>query len=338
MLAEHSIREHRMARTTPLIKKRAWLLVLLVGLMAWVASHVVQHGQLPFLRRESIWSIAVYEGPSPLSLQASTEQAQPILTAAHVTDVDALFVADPFVVHHEGSAFMFFEVLNRDEYQGDIGLARSDDGGVTWQYDRIILDEEFHLSYPSVFAWQGRWFMVPDCERQETVRLYEARDFPHSWEFKMSLVETHGHSDATVFRHDERWWMFAGSLENDALRLFSSEDLFGGWSEHPRSPLLTSAPDTARPGGRVFAYQDRLYRLAQDCEPRYGNQLRAFEIITLSQDDYEERPHEHSVLTPGTTAWNNVGMHHCDPHRLAEGRWRGYVDGHTKRWVLRAWP
>lgn len=39
--------------------------------------------------------------------------------------------------------------------QGDIGVARSIDKGATWQQLGIALDEDWHLSYPYVFEYNG---------------------------------------------------------------------------------------------------------------------------------------------------------------------------------------
>ena len=39
--------------------------------------------------------------------------------------------------------------------QGDIGVAESTDGGISWRHLGIALDEEWHLSYPFVFSYNG---------------------------------------------------------------------------------------------------------------------------------------------------------------------------------------
>ena len=59
-------------------------------------------------------------------------------------------VADPFMVFENGTWYMFFEAMNDFESRGVIGLATSEDG-LSWQYQKIILNESFHLSYPYVF-------------------------------------------------------------------------------------------------------------------------------------------------------------------------------------------
>ena len=131
--------------------------------------------------------------------------------------------------------------------------------------------------------------------------------------------------------------MFAGrSHTHDQLLLFYADELTGPWTEHIHSPVVLSDPSIARPGGHVFEYEGQLYRLGQDCVPRYGSQLRAFRITSLTTNSYIEEPvSAGTVLTAGPASWNRVGMHHCDLHPTSDGRWTAAVDGHTKQWNWR---
>ncbi len=247
-----------------------------------------------------------------------------------------MFVADPFMVKDGDTWYMFIEVFNKNTHQGDIGLATSHDDGLTWKYDQIVLDEPFHMSYPSVFRWQDRWYMLPESHQAGQIRLYAAQAFPRRWRHVHTCMAGEQLADPTLFRHDGRWWMFVGrSHTHDRLQLFYTDDLFDKWIEHPQSPLIEGDPHTARPGGPVVRISNQLYRYGQDCSPTYGRQLRAFRISKLTTSDYVEEPLESGpVLTAGSTGWNAHGMHHCDPHLLPDGRWRAVVDGHHKTWVL----
>jgi hypothetical protein len=51
--------------------------------------------------------------------------------------------------------YLFYETKNSITMQGDIGVAESSDQGVTWTYVGVALDEEWHLSYPQVFEYDG---------------------------------------------------------------------------------------------------------------------------------------------------------------------------------------
>ena len=64
----------------------------------------------------------------------------PVLRASDVTDADAEFVADPFLLKREGIWYMYFEVLLREPRRGVIAFASSQDG-LAWKYEGIVLDE-----------------------------------------------------------------------------------------------------------------------------------------------------------------------------------------------------
>src|SRR5262249_62359225 len=66
---------------------------------------------LPRIDRVRVWSIGIYTGKSPFALRPPAGVVNPVLTAQHVTDVRARYVADPFMLRHESSWYMFFEVL-----------------------------------------------------------------------------------------------------------------------------------------------------------------------------------------------------------------------------------
>lgn len=56
--------------------------------------------------------------------------------------------------------YLFFESKNSITMQGDIGVAESLDQGVTWTFLDIVLDEEWHLSYPFVFDYDGEVILL----------------------------------------------------------------------------------------------------------------------------------------------------------------------------------
>ena len=280
--------------------------------------------------RHALWSIGIFTGTSPLTLVPNGGIANPVITRDSVTDVPASFVADPFLMRVGKTWHLFFEVLNRRSGRGEIGLATSDDLA-SWQYQRIVLAEPFHLSYPLVFEWQGALYMVPESHEAESIRLYRADPFPGEWKHVHTLLDGSPFSDTTVFRHDERWWLFTqNSLtgKHDNLRLYFADDLFGTWTEHPQSPIVDGDPHTARPAGRVVRVGDSLLRFAQDCKPRYGLSVAAFEIATLTTTTYVERPASATPILGGSsTGWNAARMHQVDAHEVEPGRWIAAVDG-----------
>jgi hypothetical protein len=275
-----------------------------------------------------IWSIGIFTGDSPLHLLPPNGHSTPLLTAAHISDLPSSFVADPFMVRQSGEWNMFFEIMSAETARGEIGLAKSRDG-LAWRYQGRVLSEPFHLSYPYVFEWQGHHYMIPETLSQGAIVLYRAFRFPFEWKPLARLVEG-AFADATAFRFQDMWWLFACSTpyEHDTLRLFYSTDLTHGWTEHPQSPVIARNPSAARPGGRVVWFDSRLIRYAQDCAQYYGHRLRAFEITLLSPTSYEEHECSESPILSTGKGWNSAGMHHADAHLIGPSKWLACVDGH----------
>ena len=282
---------------------------------------------IPFVGGESIWSVGIYEGTSPFNLVPAAGVTNPVLTAADVTDIPARFVADPFLVKEGDQYWMFVEVLNEATDQGDLAVAASSDGR-HWTYDGIVLDEPFHLSYPQVFSWEGAYYMIPESGEDHCVRLYRASRFPYAWERVNTLLEGAAFLDPTLFHLDGTWWLFASIETDDNLHLYIAEDLTGPWAEHPASPVVSGNADIARPAGRVLAVGGRIVRCTQDCDPTYGNAVRAFEITELTPTVYREQPLTNgTILAASGSSWNADGMHHLDAVKTEGPGWLASVDG-----------
>ena len=279
---------------------------------------------------DQVWSIGMYLGASPLELKPHTGASNPVLTRDHVNDIPAAFVADPFLCRVEDTWNVFFEVMNWNTGRGEIALATSPDV-IHWNYQRVVLAEPFHLSYPYVFKWENAYYMIPESYQAKEVRLYRATDFPHGWSPVATLLSGDYLVDSTPFRHGGTWWMFvdtSADAAHDTLRLFRADQLTGPWWEHAASPLISGDSTRARPAGRVITDGDRVFRFAQNCRPAYGTQVRAFEITRLTPLEYQEKPvGPDPLLGASGSGWNADGMHQVDCHRLADGRWIAAVDG-----------
>jgi len=272
------------------------------------------------------WSIGIYAGSSPFELTSPTDIANPVLSGKDVKDIDAKYVADPFMMVQDSRFFLFFEVLNRANSQGDIGYAESPDGK-KWEYKKIIIDEPFHLSYPYVFKWEDSYYLIPESHEDLSIRLYRATSFPAEWQFVKSIFNGEHYVDPSIFRYDNTWWLFYSNPQNDALNLYYSDELMGHWMPHPMNPIVKLNRHISRPGGRVLIYEGHPYRFTQDADPRYGIQVFAFEITELSKMAYKEQiVSERPVVTMTGEGWNAYGMHHVDSHFL-QGKWVAAVDG-----------
>lgn len=268
---------------------------------------------------------------APLRAKPDPDVLNPVLTSGHVTDVDAEFVADPFLFVEDDEWHMFFEVLAG---RGKIGHAVGEKSGTVWTYDRIVLEREFHVSFPQVFKWKGEYYMTTQ-EKLPLVRLYRATDFPTEWTVVDRLYNpTHfglpTANDHALFRWNGRWWSIAGADSNTYL--FYSDSLTGGdWKAHADNPVVENRPKASRPAGRPIVRDGNVLVFYQDTEQYYGRQVRAYRITDLSSDSFADHEVEASpVLEPTGDGggWNSHRMHHYDPWHLGDGDgWRVAVDG-----------
>jgi hypothetical protein len=288
------------------------------------------------IKTETEWAIGIYQGDSYYNFHPAPGIRNPVLKSSDVTDVKADFVSDPFMVQAGDKWYMFFEVMNSLSRQGDIGCAESQDG-LHWKYQRIVLDEPFHISYPYVFQYEGQFYMIPESAEANAIRLYRAENFPYSWTLVSNLIEG-SFADTSVFYLDKTWWMLTCSkpFTHDELRLFFADRLAGPWTEHPASPLVHNNPSKSRPGGRVLLVNGGIIRFAQDDQRTYGKKVRAFRITEISRTKYVELEYEgNPILNAQGKGWNRHGMHHIDAHENSQGKWIAVVDGYRKQLSLR---
>lgn len=226
--------------------------------------------------------------------------------AYHFTDADELdhrqlrylvppkdrFWADPFAVEHNGRFFIFFEELEYRRQKGRIVVTEVFEHSDPTE-PRVVLDRPYHLSYPFIFNWQGSYYLVPESAANRTVELYRCESFPLRWRLHKVLLEDIEAFDCTLWRHEQRWWMFVtvaapGTDGNDELHLYSSDTPLGPWVPHGGNPVLSDVR-CARPAGPLFVKDGVLYRPSQDSSRAYGHSVQISRVDALDDNDYRQR-------------------------------------------------
>lgn len=212
--------------------------------------------------------------------------------------------ADPFVIYENDKYYIFCEELIKKEKKGHISVMELDRNGKLTD-PKIILKKPYHLSYPFIFQEDGKYYMIPECEENNTISLYVCTAFPYEWEFCMNLMEGIKAVDTTLFKYDNKFWIFTNLIElqgacySDELFLFYSDNLFSNnWVSHPMNPIVSDVK-SSRPAGKLFYQNDTLYRPSQDCSFSYGYATVINEVLKLNETEYEER--KVSEITP---KWN----------------------------------
>ncbi len=199
---------------------------------------------------------------------------------------------DPFVVQRGDCYYAFIEEKLYGTGLGHIACLTLDSQG-SLLAQQVVLERPYHLSYPFVFEHNGELYMIPESAAHRTVELYRCAQFPDRWEFVKNLLSDIYAVDATLLKHEGKYWLFAnvkaaGGSSLDALHLYYAADpVRGEWTPHPRNPVLEDLR-SARPGGRIFVQDGKLIRPSQDSSRRYGYALKFNRISSLNTTTYSE--------------------------------------------------
>lgn len=214
--------------------------------------------------------------------------------------------ADPFLFVKDGYLWLFCERQKINDSGHIIAYKTSD--LKKWIFEGVVFKKNFHLSYPNIFEYNGDVYMLPETNEACEVSLYKANNFPRNWEKISVLLSGMPYRDSSVIKHHGLWYLFTNPSD-DKLCLFVSDNLLSNnWKEHPCSPVFFGLKG-ARGAGRVFREDNNIYRLGQDNENSYGNNVAVYMIDVLTENDYHE-----SLIIPELFDHNNkyyqFGGHH----------------------------
>lgn len=210
------------------------------------------------------------------------------------------FWADPFAVEDQGRYVIFFEELAYRTQKGRIMAIEVFEDAEPGEA-RVILERPYHLSYPFVFAWDGSLYMLPETAGNGRIEVYRCDAFPLRWRLHQVLLDKVSAVDATLWRENDRWWMFVnvaepGADSSDELHLFWSTTPLGPWTAHRGNPVVSDVR-CARSAGPLFSRNGKLYRPSQDCSLAYGHSVLINRVDVLRDDSYQESAVDR--ITPG---------------------------------------
>lgn len=203
------------------------------------------------------------------------------------------FWADPHIITMDDNYFIFIEEYMYQKSKGHIALIKMDKNG-NYEYQGKILEKQYHLSYPHVFEFENNFYMIPETEANNDIELYKCIDFPKKWEYYGKIMDNVSAVDSTIFNYNNKWWMFSGIKENkgasnsDELFLFYSDNpLTDQWKSHKNNPIISDVR-SARPAGKIFSHNNKIYRPSQNGSNYYGYGISINEINKINEENFEE--------------------------------------------------
>lgn len=129
--------------------------------------------------------------------------------------------ADPLLIEYQSKTVLFLEAFERKTGMGRIACAIIDNGEVG--IPKVIIKENFHLSFPMIFEWNNVLYMMPETSTANKQVLYRCVEFPYRWEVATEILSGRQLVDIVVIGQNENEILFLGSecnRDNDLLSRF----------------------------------------------------------------------------------------------------------------------
>lgn len=260
-------------------------------------------------RRKDIWKCGITAQPVAAILASGGVDGE-------VTwlddEPDFQFLADPFGWRDEhGALHLFAEHYDYRTRHGTIHRLVLD-AQLRLVDRRPCLIEPWHLSYPQVFAGEGATWMLPEAHRSGGLTLYRDHGELEDWRAECRIALDCVPVDASILRHEGRWWLFYSPATSKATKLSHlhvawADSLCGPWTVHPGNPVRIDRR-SARPGGTPLWIGGRIMLPVQDCALTYGGAVRPLWIDRLDEAHFEAEAGE-ALALPGSAGPYHEGMH-----------------------------
>lgn len=214
-------------------------------------------------------------------------------------------IADPFLINYNSDIYVFFEVETVESKKniGQIWTSRINNNKFEKPFK--VLSENYHLSFPNVFNYDGSFYMIPESHQNKTVSLYRSDNFPENWQLVKDLKSNVEFVDTNFVELKGVFYWFTYDLNINMTRLFFSDSLFEEWVEHNSSPINLN-----RNAGAIFNDESgTLIRPVQISNNSYGEGVELLKISTLSKEDYKEEIVNPKFLYK-SKGYNLDGVHH----------------------------
>lgn len=247
------------------------------------------------------WNIGIVDG-SLEELFARPERMKIRWMRHHYRD---RYFADPFLQDQDRKYYYFLaEEYNFWEARGKISRLTVEKDGMKLVNREVILNETHHVSFPFLFQ---DWILP---EAYQSGAFYAYQPLTGGEGCRRIKICSEPLVDPVLLVRDEQYWLFATTRYTAAdsikkLSIFHGDE-FGSFAPHEKNPVKIDCK-TARPAGRFFTRQGRLYRPVMDSEAFYGHQVRIMEVTKLSAAEFEER--EVMVLSSRDNPPYNQGFH-----------------------------
>ncbi len=194
--------------------------------------------------------------------------------------------ADPFPFYKDSIYYIFVEIFDYKNGRGTIGMSLLINGKASSVKE--VLKEEFHLSYPNVFEYNGEIYMIPETKEAKQIRLYKSKEFPFKWNLDKVLLDNIEVVDSSFLITNNKLFIINYDISKDPF--FTRTFVLNMNTKTLQELHLDKSNYTNdRPGGNFININGIKYHPVQDSTHFYGEQLNIFEVEIFNETLFLEK-------------------------------------------------
>jgi hypothetical protein len=222
------------------------------------------------------------------------------------------FWADPFYFCYNNKDYCFFERYIYSTKKGELACAEIKHQKLI--NIKTILKKKYHLSFPNIFKYKKKIFLIPETYENKRLEIYICKKFPNQWNLYTTAFEGEFTCDPLILLRNKKLWLFINKTKKNLLNL--NKDLYiyqidslklKSIIPHKKNPVISNLN-----GGRNAAqsfFNNRFYtRISQNCKNLYGESINISKIKELSLDKYQEERLS-SIFPDNFHDKNIIGIH-----------------------------
>lgn len=237
-----------------------------------------------------------------------------------VTIPRGYWAADPFLVDYNGHVHMFFEYMDQKKHKAMI--AQKEIFPVEEDQVHVVYEFPYHTSYPCIFKFNQKYFMIPETRANNSIELLECIEWPNKWIHRGTLMEDVDSADNTVIIDENNARLLVYKFLEDGKR-----ELLLGRIDFDRNKICDLQTlkiynnKNGRPAGNVFSInKDSFIRVVQPDFNYYGEKI-VFYSCSLRNWQFDEIKYDEKTIESiqimnkhryiGVHTYNCVGNIEC---------------------------
>lgn len=198
------------------------------------------------------------------------------------------WIADPFLFEKNGKVYLFYELFDLIKQKGYIAYSILKEN-YTATSPEIIIKDVCHLSFPNIFEYNGKIYVMPESGQIDSVKLFVAKKFPDVWVEDKTLVKNTYSCDSIFLNFANENYLLCSEhyrypSEEKLISCYVKNKLYKIVDDHVCEGEIVAKGDYGiRNAGKTFSFNNKVIRPGQNCANRkYGFGLCFFEINNVS--------------------------------------------------------